>query len=441
MKSAVFLLMLFVCTTHLVAADNWAQFRGPGARGQSDDLGLPARWSPEENIRWKCSLPGRGWSSPVVWGDRIFLTSVINEGTTEPAKKGLYFGGNRADAPTTVHRWMVYCVDLSSGKLLWEAEAHRGVPSSPRHLKNSYASETPVVDNDRLYVYFGNLGVFCYTHDGTLVWSKSMEPRPTRFGWGTAASPVLHEDRLIIVNDNDQDSTLMTLDKHTGNELWHVSRDEKSNWATPFVWENEHRTEVITPGSGKIRSYGLNGDLLYELGGCSSITIATPYSAFGLLYVSSGYVMDEQKPIFAIRPGASGDISLADDQTRNEFIVWCQKQAAPYNPTTIVYGEYLYVLLDRGFLSCYEAKTGKLVYEPQRLPRGMAFTASPFAYGDKIFCLNEDGITFVVQAGPEFKLLGTNPLDDGEMCMATPAIAGDNLLIRTEQRLVCVGTQ
>jgi hypothetical protein len=197
----------------------------------------------------------------------------------------------------------------------------------------------------------------------------------------------------------------------------------------------------VTPGTDKIRAYDLNGLLLYELGGCSTITIATPYSAFGLLYVSSGYVNDEKKPLFAIRPGAQGDISLSDDETHNESIAWCQKQAAPYNPTTLVYGDYLYVLLDRGFLACYEAKSGTAVYEPQRLPRGRAFTASPFAYDGKVFCLNEDGITFVVQAGPEFKLLGTNALEGDAMCLATPAMAGDNLLIRTEDKLFCVGRE
>ncbi len=270
------------------------------------------------------------------------------------------------------------------------------------------------------------------------MWSKKFKPHKTRYGWGTAASPVLHKDRLYIINDNDDDSYLLALDKKTGEPVWRTEREEKSNWATPFVWENEIRTEIVTPGTGKFRSYDLNGKLLYEFGGGSSITIAAPYSKFGLLFVSSGYVLDRKKPLFAIRPGAAGDISLKADETYNEYVAWCQKMAAPYNPTTLVYGELLYVLLDRGFLACYDAKTGKQVYDRQRLPKGRAFTSSPWAFNDKVFCLNEYGETFVVQAGRQFKLLQTNSLAEDEMCMATPAIAGDKLIIRTAERIYCL---
>jgi outer membrane protein assembly factor BamB len=269
------------------------------------------------------------------------------------------------------------------------------------------------------------------------VWSKQVEPRKTRFGWGTAASSVLHKDRIYIVNDNDDGSYLLALDKKTGKQIWRAGRDEKSNWSTPYVWENRLRTEIITSGTGKFRSYDMNGNLLYEFGGGSSITIATPYSKFGLLYVSSGYILDRKKPLFAIRPGASGDISLTGDQTSNETIAWCQKQAAPYNPTTLIYGDLIYVLLDRGLLACYDAKSGKQIYDRKRLPNGRAFTSSPWAHGGKIFCLNEYGETFVVQAGPEFKLLHTNLLSDDDMCMATPAMAGDKLIVRSEHRIYC----
>jgi len=258
-----------------------------------------------------------------------------------------------------------------------------------------------------------------------------------RFGWGAAASPVLHKDRLYLVNDNDEASYLVALDKVTGKEIWRTERDEKSNWATPYVWENKLRTEIIAPGTGKVRSYDLEGKLLYEFGGCSSITIATPYAKFGLLYVSSGYILNRQRPLFAILPGAQGDISLSKTESSNQYIAWCQKQAAPYNPSTLVYGDLLYVLHDRGFLACYDAKTGKEVYGKQRLPRGRAFTASPWAAGGKIFCVNEYGVTFVVQAGREFKLLHTNALADGDMCMATPAMAGDRLILRTATTLYC----
>jgi outer membrane protein assembly factor BamB len=274
------------------------------------------------------------------------------------------------------------------------------------------------------------VGLFCFDLDGKLLWSKKWPSVPTRFGWGTAASPVLHGERIYLINDNDEQSFLVALNKKTGEQIWRVDRDEKSNWATPFVWKNEQRTEIVTPGTGKIRGYDLDGKLLWELGGMSSITIATPFTAHGLLYVSSGYVRDKKKPLFAIRSGAIGDISLKEDQTANRYIAWCRKTAGPYNPSPIVYGDYLYVLYDMGLLACYNAKTGEEVYGKRRIgPGARAFTSSPWAYDGKIFCLSEDGDTFVIRAGPQFELLGKNSL--GELSMATPAVVADGLIVRT----------
>ena len=414
--------------------DNWPQFRGPAASGVGANSGLPDTWSTTDHVAWKTPIPGRGWSSPIVWGNRIFVTTAIKEGgEPEPVKKGLYLGGDRP-APSDVHRWMVYCLDLDTGKVVWEKEVHRGVPQHGYHLKNSPASETPVTDGERVYAYFGNVGMFCFDFEGKLLWSKRWESVPTRFGWGTAASPVLHGNRIYVLNDNDKQSFLVALDARTGEQVWRVERDEKSNWATPFVWENAKRTEIITPGTGRVRSYGLDGQRLWELGGMSPITIPTPLAAHGLLYVTSGYVGDRRKPLFAIRPGAAGDISLEEGRVSNEYVAWCQKEAGPYNPSPIVYGDYLYVLYDMGLLACYNAKTGEEVYGKRRIEaKARAFTASPWAYGGKIFCLSEDGDTFVIRAGPEFELLGKNSL--GELCMATPAIVRGGLIIRTESHV------
>ena len=307
---------------------------------------MPDTWSAADGVAWKTEIPGRGWSSPIVWGERVFITTAIKEGgEPEPVKKGLYFGGNRP-APKEAYRWMVYCLDLDSGKIVWEKDVHRGVPKHGHHY---------------------------------------------------------------VVNDNEKESFFVALNKKTGKRIWRVQRDEKSNWATPFVWKNEKRTEIVTPGTGKIRSYGLDGQLLWELGGMSVITIPTPFAEHGLLYVTSGYVMDRRKPLFAIRPGAVGDISLQEDQTGNEHIAWCQKKAGPYNPSPIVYGK---------------RRIG---------PGARAFTSSPWAYDGKIFCLSEDGDTFVIRTGPAFELLGKNSL--GELCMATPAVVRDGLIIRTESNL------
>ena len=419
-----------------VRAAQWPQFRGPGSMGVSESPLLPDTWSATKNVRWKTTIPGHGWSSPVVWGDRIFVTSVVPTGAVEEPKRGLYFGGERP-APNVEHRWMVYAVDRTTGKIAWEREARRGLPMS-RHLKNTYASETPVTDGQRVYVSFGNVGIFAYTVTGEVAWSVPVEPRPTRNGWGTAASPVLHNGRLYIVNDNDQQSYLAALDARTGKTVWRVERKEASNWATPYVWEHAGRTEIITSATGNIRSYDLEGKLLWQLGPMSSIAIPTPFSKFGLLYVTSGYVGDQTRPVYAIKPGASGDISLPKGETSNASVAWSLPQGGPYNPSPIVYGDYYYTLFDRGFFTCHDAKTGKEIYTKVRLdPTASGFTSSPWAYNGKLFAMSEDGTTYVIQAGPEFKVIGRNVLD--EFTMASPAIDRDSLFIRTATSLYRIG--
>ncbi len=427
------LVALLLAGTSARADTNWPQFRSAKSLGVADDPNLPDTWSTTENVAWKVEVPGRGWASPIVWGDRVFLTTVISEDKYEEVKKGLYFGGERLKPPAAVHHWKVYALDFNTGKILWERLAHKGMPETSIHIKNSYASETPVTDGERVYAYFGGLGVFCYDLDGKELWSKRLKPAKTRFGWGTAASPVVYKGRLYLVNDNEDESYLLALDAGTGKEVWRVSRDEKSNWATPYVWQNDERTELVIPATGKVRSYDLNGQLLWEFEGMSNIAIPTPFVAHGLLYISSGYVLDRRfKPVYALRPGAKGDITLKEGETSNEFIVWFNRLAGPYNPSPLVYGDALYVLYDQGFLAAFDARTGKEIYEKQRLGAG-AFTVSPWAYNGKIFCLSEDGATFVIQAGKEFKVVGRNNLD--ELCMATPALVRGSLLLRTETKL------
>ncbi len=440
------LVLLFAClcafsTGAAAPSVNWPQFRGPGSLGVAESPTLPDHWSTNENVAWKIELPGRGWSSPIVWGDRVFLTAVTSEAEVEPPKKGLYFGGERNEIPKAKHRWLLLCFDLNSGHELWRQEARSAAPSNQLHVKNTYASETPVTDGQRVYAYFGNVGVFCYDIEGKPLWSTNWPPVKTRNGWGSAASPTLHQDRLFIVNDNEEKSFVVALDAKTGRQLWRVERDEPTNWATPYIWQNPARAELITAGRKKVRSYDFDGRLLWELGGMSSIVIPTPFSKFDLLYVSSGYVGDKVRPVFAIKPGASGDITLKPGETNNPFIAWRQPVAAPYNPSPLVYGDYFYTLYDFGFLGCLDAHTGKEVYGKQRIRAegSTAFTASPWATHGKIFALSEDGDTFVFQAGPEFRLLHTNSLN--EMCMATPAIAGDRLLIRSMTKLYCFRNQ
>ena len=426
------------------ADDNWPQFRGAEARGiGADGNGLPDTWSSTENIEWKTDLPGRGWSSPIVWGNHVFLTTAVSLeelGVAAAAPKTGLYNGRMQVKLESIFQWQVYCLDLETGAIKWNQKVHEGEPEYPTHIKNSYASETPVTDGKHVYAYFGNVGVFAFDFDGKLVWSKKIDAHLTRNGWGTAASPVLHKGRLYIVNDNHEDSYLLALDADTGDEIWRVSRDEKSNWSTPYIWENDERTEIVTPGSDLVRSYDLDGKLLWSFSGMSTITIATPYESNGLLYISSGYFQDRRaRPLYAIRPGATGDISLKEDETANEFIAWSDPFGAPYNPSTIVYKDRLYVLYDRGEFGSYDAMTGEPIIERERLPRDVwNFSTSPWAYDGKIFCLNEAGKTFVLKAGDELEILHVNELTREDMGMATPALVGDRLLLRTAARLYSI---
>ena len=423
------------------AQERWPQFRGAQStgvvEGVTEAAALPDKWSATENVVWKVDVPGVGWSSPIVWGDKIFITSVVSAGASEPPKKGLYFGGERPISQEE-HRWMLYCLDFKTGKTLWERETFRGAPRTPHHLKNSYASETPVTDGERVYAYFGNLGLFAYDLNGKLLWKALNEPRKTRFGWGTAASPVLYKDRLYIVNDNDEQSYLAAYDKKTGAQVWKVDREVGTNWATPYVWEHDGRAELVVPATKVTRSYSLDGKPLWEFKGMSSIAIPMPFAKFGLLYVTSGYVGDQNRPVYVIKPGATGDITLKPGETSNQFIAWYLPQGGPYNPSPIIYGDNYYTLYDRGFFTAHDARTGKEIYAKQRIDANISgFTASPWAYNGKIFCLSEDGDTYVIQAGGDYKLLGKNSLD--ELCMATPAIARGSLVIRTASKLYRIG--
>jgi outer membrane protein assembly factor BamB len=423
---------LIVVVASALSAEEWPRFRGPAAGVAADDPALPDTWSATQNVAWKAPIPGIGWSSPVVWGDHIFVTTVVNTAQQEPPKPGFYLGD--WPASTAPHRWMVYGIDFKTGKIRWEREVSSAPPGKAKHLKNSYASETPVTDGERVYVYFGNAGLFALDMNGKPVWSKPIGPFKTRNNWGTGASPVLHGNRVYIVNDNDEQSFLAAYDKRTGAEIWKVNRDEGTNWSTPFVWEHAARTEIVTSGSDAVRSYDLSGKQLWELKGMSTISIPTPFASHGMLFLSSGYIADPLRPAYAIKPGASGDISLTGDETSNVFISWALKTGAPYNPTPIVYGDAYYTLFDRGFFTSHDVRTGKELYPRQRISNDAAgFTASPWAYNGKIFAISEDGDTYVMQAGPEFKVLGKNPL--GEMTLASPAVAHGSLLIRTASNL------
>ena len=456
--------------------DNWPQFRGTTGGVIADDPSLPDTWSPTTNIAWKAEIPGIGWGSPVVWGDYVFVSTAISAGHDTPRgvtpgeyadkteRRVLDIATGKDPDFKIPRRWMLYAFSFKTGKMKWAVQLRQGLPLEKKYLDNTYASETPVTDGKRVYVFHASAGLFAVDYTGKIVWQREV-PLPvappkvatvrnealTRPGnsdtlppteladIGAAASPAIHDGRIYLTMDHEPRQWLLfAFDAATGKEVWRVHKPKEQEgfgWSTPYVWTHAKRTEIITAGDLQVRSYDLDGKLLWEFGRLSVNTTPTPYEANGLLYVSSGYPSDRTRPVLAIRPGASGDISLRPGETSNAFVAWYQPQGASYMNSSLVYGDYHYTLLTQGFLLCHDARTGKLVYNRQRIDfNSTGFTASLWAYNGKIWAISEEGDTYAIQPGPEFKVLAKNPLN--QMVMATPAIVRGSLFVRTATHLI-----
>jgi outer membrane protein assembly factor BamB len=339
---------------------------------------------------------------------------------------------------------MVYAFDAASGDLIWEREAFHGLPSGGRHRKNTYASETPVTDGERLYVSFGqNIGLFAFTLDGEPVWEKTWPEQPIYLDFGTASSPVVHDGTLILLQDSERESYLTALDAATGDELWRTPRPRsrafplQSSWSTPFVWEHAGRTEIVTTGHGVVASYGMDGTELWNIGNTTMPT-PSPFAANGMLYVGTGAQGGSaSRPFFAIRPGGSGDITPDRGQTANDFVAWMHPRASGYTPSGLVYDGRAYLVHDTGIMGVYDAETGEELYKARVGGVGHTFSASPVAASGRIYFPDEDGVTVVVEAGDAYRELAQNDL--GEMMLASPAVSGDAMFIRTESRLYKIG--
>lgn len=418
----------------------WPSFRGPMACGYLTNSRTPVSWNIDntENLKWKTLIPGLGHSSPVIWNDFIFVTTATTNMNDESLKLGLYGDIDMAD-DKRVHEFKVYCLDKNSGKILWERVAHKGIPKSKRHTKSTQANCTPATDGKYLVVHFGSEGLFCYDLKGNLIWKKDMgilNPGPyTDPGveWGYASSPIIFKNKIIMQCDIPEKPYLLALDLASAKELWRTSReDEVSTWCTPAIYSKEGKTQVIANGYRQICGYDFEtGKKIWRLSNGGDAPAPTPVVANDLIYLNSAH--GPLSPIFAVKPDAQGDITLAADSTKNKYIAWSVKRGGAYMQTPLIYEGLLYNLNINGILTCFDALTGELKY---RQSFKEAFSASAIAADGKIYFSSEEGNVYVIKAGPIYTLLAKNSLKDN--CMATPAISGNILYFRTQHYVLAV---
>jgi outer membrane protein assembly factor BamB len=415
---------------------NWPQWRGPEGTGISTETGLPLEWSRDKNILWKTPLPGRGHSSPAIWGNRIFLTADIEGEIIPGAKAVIHFNeGKEFKHPDSTggdrrHTMKVLCLDRDTGRLLWERTAYDGKVYDDRHRKGSYAAATPATDGIRVYAWFGTEGIYCFDRSGKQIWKASLGPIPT-VGMGPGSSPVLFKDLVILLcdEDNGDNSFIAALDKKTGKVEWKTPRKVEASWATPLLVSTPERNELVCSGNQWIISYDpATGKELWRVKGHGSNAIATPLKGQGMVFVYAGF---PEKHTLAIKLGASGDL------TGSSNIVWTYERGTAYVPSSILYDDYIYLMSDRGLLTCLDAKTGAVQYDNGRIPIPATFTASPVAVDGKILLTSEDGDTFIIKAGPKHEVLATNSVE--EAVFSSPAISQGRIFIRGEKNLFCIG--
>jgi outer membrane protein assembly factor BamB len=423
----------------------WPSFRGPNAAGVADTARPPLVWSlaTGSGVAWKTAIPGLAHSSPIVWGDRVFLTTAVTTAADPVFRPGYSSSGLSAEGATP-HEWRLYAIDRRSGRILWHRAAHAGIPRTLRHQKSSQASSTPATNGRVVVAFFGSEGLHAFDITGRPLWKQDLGVLdagsiyyPER-QWGVASSPVIDGDRIIVQCDSQQGSFLAAFDLTTGRELWRTARDEIPSWASPAVMTTARERLVVTNGARYIRGYAVeSGAERWRLAHGSDIVVPTPVVSndAGIAIVMSGY--QPAKPIFAIRGTAEGDISLGGGEEASPHVAWSRARGGAYIPTPLIYRGRLYVLSSNGVLTCYEVASGRILYEERLAGRGAAYSASPVAADGRVYFASEDGDVHVVRAGDTYELLASNAVN--EPLMATPALHGRMIIVRGLRHLYAFG--
>jgi outer membrane protein assembly factor BamB len=447
------LFVLAALATLAGAENNWPSFRGPNADGLIKGATTPTSWDVDksENVLWKKSIPGLGHSSPIIWGDRLFITTAVNEHKVAPLKVGLY-GEPESAEDNDVQQWKVLCLNKKTGAILWDKTAHQGVPKQKRHPKATHANCTMATDGTNVVAFFGSEGLYCFDMEGHPRWQKdwgtmrispmvyndSYDEHGADLEWGFASSPIIYGGKVFVQCDILTNGFVAALDIANGKEIWRTRRDDTATWSTPNVCTEGTRPQLVLNGWKHMGGYDLQtGKEIWQMSGGGDCPVPTPVVWKGMIFLMSSH--GPRKPIYVVSTDATGDVSLRDGATTNRYVKWSTLRGASYMQTPVIYGDYLFSCHVDGILSCFEAKTGKQMYKERLGTGGEGFTASPVASEGKIYFTSEQGNVFVVKPAPEFSLMATNKM--GEVCMATPAISGDNIFFRTQGHIVAVGTK
>lgn len=431
--SLVLLLLTVVGTVRAQSGDHWPQWRGPFFNGMARG-DAPAEWSDTKNIKWKAEIPGRGFSTPVVWGDRIFLTTAIPTGKAPEAPQPQANEGRRAgggSGPLVEHRFEVLALDRKTGKVLWQKTAKVATPHEGYHRAyGSFASNSPVTDGKYVYVSFGSRGIYCYDFNGKLIWEKDLGVQmKMRLAFGEGAAPLLAGNGLFLVFDHEAGSFIVALDKRNGKELWRATRDEPSSWSTPLAIQHGGRTEIIVPASNKVRSYDAGtGKIVWESAGLGSNVIPVPVTHNGMVFVMSGH---RDPKLMAIKLGKQGDL------TGSDAIAWSHTRGVSYTASPVLHDNKLYVVTDNGMVSAFNAATGEPYYTQARLPKASNLKASLVGANGKLYVATEDGDVVVLKMGEKFEVLAINTLED-QVFIATPVIAGGEIYLRGQNTLFAI---